>query len=741
APAVKAFHGIPPLRTGNQPDAQDSARVAWVTGLWDSQTLALRQRDRQIEENVRMLCGQQYCVFSPLAGRFIDALDLLPEQERRWRQRPTFNRLIYWYILTHSRLTENPPILGFLPGTGDRLSADLAEVMDPIFKSLWHDAEMPEVFDRLVAWLIPGGGAYAKSRLDLTVGDVREWREDAVLQLLDGEGSPVSGPDGVPVESMVRGVPFDRDGQPLARLVGDGSEYEVTGDPYVERDGSIRVDVVPMPNVRSEWSDRPFHERAWHIQQSFLTPAEVYDTYGLDVQPNVTGGQAAGIAEIRRLLHGSGFFGANSGLVDSQVSEAHGEFVRVLELWHKPSRFPGMEDNHGRTPGGRLLTICGNQVARDGARPFQLRSASPLRYFSFINVPGRPGGTTPQEAMNPVQRSYNRMYGMIMEHTALLTNPKALIDATSGIEEGQWSNAPGEALVVNKVPGIQPVEYVAPPSLGQDVYRLHGMLAQELTDMGHLEGAEGAAPTANASGELVEKLRFNSDRFLGATVRRFPVEFARMAYDWMAMVKVSWTREKVITWAGADQVTRTILVYPELFQQGSVNVIPDTDSMLPEGRESRQLRVRDLYDRGAFGPVGSPEALAAYVEQMRFPHLGRDLRPGGPHRTTAEVFLGKLVQGEKAAALPLYPWYNCQVHSMVLESFMAGPDFLRLSPEIQTELFIRWQMVSARAQEQQMMLQAQAQAAAALTQPAGKPAGGAPPSAAPGEPGPAARAA
>jgi hypothetical protein len=169
-----------PLRAQpNVPDENDGRRLQLVSGRWTPQDMLLAQRDKQIEENVRMLAGRQWEVFSPTLGRFVDVSMFMRDAERAFRQRPVINRLLLWFILTHARLTESPPVVSFQPSTADRADATLAEVMDPIFKTLWNEAGMLEVVDRLVAWLIPCGEVYWSSRVDFTRGAIQTFPQTA----------------------------------------------------------------------------------------------------------------------------------------------------------------------------------------------------------------------------------------------------------------------------------------------------------------------------------------------------------------------------------------------------------------------------------------------------------------------------------------------------------------------------------------------------------------------------------
>ena len=710
---TKAYSNTPPLRSKPfDADEHDSKRVEWVRGLWHSQDVPLRLRDRQIEENVRMLCGQQWCVWSDTLGRFLDASQLLSSAERRWRQRPVVNKLLDWYVLTHARLTENPPTITFLPRSGDRFDAELAEVSDIIFKAKWDNCGMLEVLDRMVAWLIPGGRAYIKTRIDPARGDLKVWRGPGVLSLLDADGAPVVHPvQGTPIEAMVEDAAYDADGTLLSRLNEDGT-YEDVGEAHAERTGDLAVDVISPLEVRSEWGENiPFHEKRWHIHRSFMSPEAVYDTWGVEVEPDTTFSDATGPGELQRLMMGSGFYGASNSNPASEMEGAQptGQgWVSVYEYWEKPGKFQGTQETES-SPGGRLTIIAGNTCVRDGVRIARFPYTSPIRCFDFVNLPGRPGGTSPQEAMNPVQRAFNRVTGQILQHTNLCTNPKALIDQASGIQEGQWTNEPDTAFVVTRIPGNPAIEYVVPPPLSDQVFEARAMLGQEIREMGRSEGAEGRAPTRDSSGELVKELRSNSDRPIASTARRAVLELGRWAEDVNALMPLIMDEETVISYAGEDNVTRSVTVFPELFKKGSVNVRPDIESMLPEGRGERQTKVRQLYLDGAFGQPGAPDAVRTYLERSRFPHMGREALPGGIHRITANHINGKLVRGITPDQIEYHPWYNHQVHLEVLVTFMSSPEWVRLDEEIKIAFQLHMQRVQMAAAEQ-MAQQAAAQA-------------------------------
>lgn len=655
--------------------------MAFVQRKWHSQDDLLRTRDRTIEKNIRMLCGQQWSIWSPVLGRYVDLTHYLSDDERRWRQRPVVDRLLGWFMLTHARLTENQPIITFQPSTLDRHDAELAEVADTLFKTAWRTAGMEGVHDALVSWLIPGGAAYLKSRIDTNGGELKSWRGDAVLSMDSPQG---------PIERPLSNVPYGPDGQP-AFVRGEDDQVEMDGDEprygpaFSAREGAIAADPLSCLEVRGQWgANIEWHRKRWHIHRSYMTPEEVLDRYGVECEPDIIGADAEGLQELNRILFGTGYFGAahNANGSEGMYEDPEG-YCEVLEYWEAPCRLEGMQETED-SPGGRLTAVTRTTCLRDGPRWARFPYTSPIRQFEFVKLPGRPHGSTPQERMNPVQQTYNRGWAQILEHRNRATNPILWYDKRSGIEKGDITNRPGLTVGANLSEGGKPpLGFVSPGQLSDDVYKIQALLKQELDDQGHIPGGEGRPPTADPSGELVAQLRFNSDRPSQPTARRMVAEYARMAEDWLAIMPLIYDEERVLHWTGDDQVTRAVTVYPDLFKDGKVNVIPDLESMMPESRSERQARVTAMWKEGAFGDPLSPPALRKYFELARFPHMGRTAGPGGIDAVTAQQENGKLVRGTPAAMIPVLEWYDHEVHLYLHYEFMKAPEYIALPLPVQ----------------------------------------------------------
>lgn len=675
------------------PDPRDDGRrLNLARNGWSFFDDLVRQQNRQIEENVRMVSGQHHSIYHPAFGRWLDVSEWMSAEERAYRARPVFNRLLPWYIITHARATENQPIVSFVPGP-DRTDAELANVLDIAMKSLWFEANMEDVHDRLMGWVMVAGRGHLFSRIDPQGGQMRKWEGEDMVPVVDAYDRPVPDNDGGQAMMPAQGVRFDAQGKPVSkfRMIAPGQgELIHSAEAHATPVGTIKCDVLSPMQVRGSWGPQPWHEKRRHYIRGYYSPEEVYDMFGVEVEPDVRGGSVSDVGELERLLFGTGFYGANSGLPELQAQSTNTDgYVEVTQMWEAPCGYGGLEKTN-ESAGGRWLVTSRTRVIRDGIRPAAFPYTSPLNTFEFVRIPGRPGGTTPLEALNPIQRAINDGHGRIQDHVNLSTNPKAIIDANAGLLAGKFTNKPGENYVLQRRPGVAAIEYVAPPPLGEDVYKRMMMMREEFNETGFMQGQQSPAAPGD-SGEKVKEVRFDTDRFLGPTMRRSAGEYGRTYENWLAMLPTIWDLETTISYAGDDNIAQTITVYPEMFKQGKVNVRADVESMLPEGRGEKQEKAYKFYAEGLFGLPGSPQALAKFWEVAHMPHLSRMAKVGGIDATTAEQENGRLLQGAPAQEIPVYEWYDDEIHLMVLEKYMKSPEFEKQDPTIKDQFVLHRQ--------------------------------------------------
>lgn len=690
------------MRQAPDDTAGDAARVQWLQELYESQTELFQTRDRMIEENCRMLAGDHWSVYHPGTGRYLDISEFLRDDEKRWRQRPVINYLLRWFMLTHARMTENAPIVSWNPGP-DKTDADLAEALTIAQKLVWRDANMDDVVFRQMAWLIAAGSVGLVSRIDPDGGQWVPETADVPVPILGPQGQ-VLGMSPGPMPN----VPLDAQYQPVVGVTLQGQQVPLPGrQPKMRRQGRIAVDVLTPLEYRGEWGPRAWYDKSWHAMDCLYSPEEIQQYWGVELDP-----QAKPPMDDRkqRVLYGTGQFGAMSARIGGVTSaKALRNLIPARQFWFRPrTNDPMLADAPGQ-PGGRYVVVAQNRILYDGPRPVAFPFTSPIHVWDFVYLPGRSGGTTPQEALNGPQRSMNKARAIIMENANLTGSPKFIIDNQSGIDVNTWTNAPGEGQSATMRAGVAPVTWLNPPQIGESVYATGSQTKADIDEIGNMDGASGKAPTQSASGELVKELRFNEDRYLGPTLRRAVPEFSRMFQTWRPMMALLWDRETVLSITGSDRVVQTLTVYPEMFDEGTVNADPDLDSMMPEGRGERRQRVEMMYDKGMFGPPGSPEAIAQYMERSRFPHDSRTLVPAHVDWQTAEQENGELVLGAPPQAIPVLPWYDHAVHIAAHERVMKTREFTKFDPQVQQAFAMhRDQHVQILTQQQERMARAAA---------------------------------
>lgn len=720
---------LPPLRQEPRTEepAIDGSLLARLQGEWSAQDPVMRQRDLMIEENVSFLSGRQWIQYNDIMGRYFDVSEWMTEDERRYRQRPVVNLLLPWFLITHARLTENAPILTFTPGP-DQKDAQLAEIQDVLCKLTWKQAGMTDVIDRLYSWMIPSGEVFWQSRIDLTKGELRPRVGRAPVQILAADGTPLPGPDGSGLMEM-DGVPLGEEWEPQAFIDADSGQLVPTAEPVYDREGQIVVDVLPAPCVRGQFGNGiPWHEKTWHQSVGFYTPEQVFDIWGVNVEPDVTGTLSES-ASLESLLFGHGHFtpGQNAFLSQGGAMEGKRNLVRVWQYWQKPSFREKYLRQTPTNPGGRHTVYTSTKVLVDGNRPVAFPYTSPIRKAEFVRIPGRPAGTSVQSSLNGPQRTYNKRRGQLGEHATLTANPKAIIDNAAGIEEGQWTNEPGTAMTVNRRPQVAPIEWMTPPPLGPAVNDDAAQSRDEIDTIGNLKGTGGEPLSPDESGEARKERRFDSDRYVGPTQRRMTEEMGRMYEDWAALLPLIYDEERVIRDAGEDNLFRSVLVMPHLFIEGKVHVTPDLESMMPESRGERQSRIYTLWKEGALGDPADPEVRQRFLEMSRFPHLSRVARFGTVDAQTADQENGALLVGEP---VPVLPFYDHAEHLRIHNKFRKTREYLKIDPMIRQAFDIHCQQHEMILAEQQMQAQMEAARQQAMMQ-GGAPGGGGGPGARP----------
>lgn len=676
-------------------DADDGQIVQLVVQeRWKAQDGLWWPTIRQVQDNVRMIEGRHWDVWMPSQQRFVDITSLLTEKDREFFQRPVFNYVGDWFVRTHGKLTEKPPVVSFLPATGDQKDADLAEVMDAIHKYLWFGAEMEERVSELVGMVLAASSGVVKSWWNPDLGLAREIRGPAFFPLFDEFGNAVVQADGQLAQGFVERAPYQLlpDGTPVPMIEPmPGGGYREIAGAAVQYEGGIDVEILSPLDVRTEIAKTPWHRRRWYVERRVLPVREIYERYGVRVTP---GGDDQSTA-LQIADQYTGFGGPMARHGSSAPTLTDNTHAVIYEMWEQPRE---------ECRRGRHTVVTDTLKLSDGPNPYG-PTFRPYHMAEFTRVPGRFSAKSPIETISPINRVSNRGWSQILEHRNKMTNPFYLVDRRQ--IQGKIKNSPGQMIDVDPtyLPNSPPLDVVQPPPLPQAVYHVQALLREELRYFGSLEqGSSGAAATRQPSGELVRELRANDDRYLAGPAASIVRCLGRVVQVWPDLVKFAlesgnWTEGRVIRISGEESAIRFRSIRSEMFE-GQVHVRPDIESLLPEGRQERQQRVDWWFMNELLTP-------AQYWELIQHPHLAAAARPGGVHRRMAEIENMRMARGHPTEILAAH---NDEIHIDSHEKFAASPEFQTL-PEMARALIL--QHIGAHNEQ----LAEKAEAAAAIMPP------------------------
>ncbi|KPK09588.1 MAG: hypothetical protein AMS20_00255 [Gemmatimonas sp. SG8_28] len=644
---------------------------------WERWEDANRAWWRQVEENVRMLSGAQYDYFIETLGESIDLSRWFLSPDERWRQSPVFNWLQHYYKLTLSKLTENLPMVTFMPATADYTDAVTARVMDPIWRYEWTQMAMPQKMFFLYGWVIAAARAVTKLRWDPDRGPLQEFRGPAIFEQLSQSG--------VMQERTISDAPWhkvgdnfepnilkDAEGNPI---VGPEGEPRF-GDPYTTRVGDLTLDVITPTSLIVPHGPEMFWEKPWYTHKYLVPVEDIERRFNVRLEPDEisTDDDLA-----LKLAYGSNYGMPDHAIYSHGLGSVQGEvlkgYVEVWEHWR-----PCIPSHHTQSR-GRLTLVCKERtVLYDDINPFWVdqqheNAIIPFDAFDSIPVPWRNEGAGDLEILNPIQRAFNRrMHGSLdsadfHEQPITFYNENALDD-----EQIAKLQIPGSYVAANFSVG-EPFKRFDAPGLPRGSIEMADRLQSWMQMLGSQPfGAEGMPVTPDASGELQREVRFDTDRVWGATVRYHSYVWANIAQKMAGILSACMDDQRLLSLSGQDQAPEFIMVQPEMFQ-GRVNVYPNPESQVLESRQERQNRVIALVGAQLIAPD-------AALRVLNYPDVNRAIKPGGggPAYAMAQQEHLELLVGQLS---PVLPEHDHMLHMAVHLEYMQTVAFRDLDPQAQ----------------------------------------------------------
>lgn len=365
-------------------------------------------------------------------------------------------------------------------------------------------------------------------------------------------------------------------GSPFEVLVADPSIAALGDQPEIMRVKMRDIEVMKAryPDVADFIKPTPGHEQAFHFERR--------------------------IAGLTARAEGMSFAeGDESGSADDGSASNK---VLVKELFTRPGGT--------KFPEGRYVVLVGHVLARNDPKvPWFGDMDNPYPVEEFVDVPsvGQFYSSTITEQLIGPQRQYNFIRNKIDQQLRLMMHPKVFVPKQAMLPKNAFHSGAGEKIEYNWIPGLPAPFAWTPPNVAADAWKMIETLKGEIEDISQIfpsvEGAVGGAE----SGFQTNLLQEASDSTHAPDARSHEMSIEGAAWKIRRLMKLGYDVPRLLTVAGRHRQAEVIEFSSEQIDENA-DIVVQTGSGLPSLKAARQQVLLEWYDKGIFGPPGSPEA-------------------------------------------------------------------------------------------------------------------------------------
>ncbi|MGH2569087.1 MAG: hypothetical protein ACRDGA_12180, partial [Bacteroidota bacterium] len=399
-----------------------------------------------------------------------------------------------------AKLTKHLPVPEARPVTDEPDDRDAAKVATKILAHEWDRLRMQTKMPELYSWVVPVGYAF----LQIT------WDADDGTQ-----------------------IGRDKDGNSISS-------------------GEINVDIASSFELIYDSGAKTIEDARWCIRTSALTPREVYERYGIEVESE----------EIHRTL-GDELLGLDNVFNDT-AKPVHR--VAVRQLWIRPKAMRSVPD-------GIVVTWAGQKVI--ALKPFPYKHGKlPFVQINYQSPQGSSYGRTPVPQLIPLQMDYNdaksRMATIRRMLAPKLTAPEGSVDfdaLTSRVEGVPYKEAFGGK-----------PEWLMPDGrwMSQFTEAMDRAEREMKERMGLTEANTGQLPGTSAAATAIQQAELASEP---QTIPQLELIKAIEAVGWniLQLVRQYWREKRVIrTWSKAGTLEIRRFSRADLTKQTDVKVTQES---------------------------------------------------------------------------------------------------------------------------------------------------------------------
>lgn len=631
----------------------------------------LSQRRKQLQDlrssdsrewalNRAFLVGNQWAYYNKVNAQ-VETLPVEDGDKPRYLVRLVSNQILPGVMAYIAMLTKTKPQIYATPDSSSHADRKAAEMGERLYEYWWHEFNMTTKLQQALIHTTLSKG-YWKITWDKNAGKPMRFT------INPEDGQPI-------VNDRLRELFV----QELQQSGIDPSMFEkrvALGDICVEVMKGEDVWLSPGANTPDE--------ATYAICRHVMTPEQIKEAYGKDVEPDTTPNDDEAILSFGQI----------------RIEKKQSNMMKNVYVgYFLPSK---------TQPKGRQVVWIDkpNEILKDG--PWEY----PFNELPLVQFPGQGDDDRPLVSdARPIQKELNRTLSQIVMHKNLTIKPQLL--APNNSLSQKLTGEPGAVIGYNPIGGQKP-EWRDMPSLPPTVFEILRDIQVRLDRLFNLQAvSRGDVPPNVEAGVAIDLLQEAAVDQVAPLIQRIEMALARAGMMMAKMAQVYYIEPRLLKIKGAAG-SNQVYHFLNADLQGGFTFHAEAGSGLPRTRAGRIARIEKLIGMGIMTPNqaakeldladmrsvthamavdedhatrehdkilhGVPTNPQAFQEWVQMIQMGQNPETGtvihAPEEAQALLM--------KAKVLPT-PYENLAVHKEAHEQFMKTTEFETLPLEVQAQ--------------------------------------------------------
>ena len=581
--------------------------------------------------NILFIIGDQLCYINDRTGNIARKKI---EDDPEYVVRVINNRIMPIYRTMVAKMTKSQPIPICTANSKEDKDVQASRACTKLMQNHWLTLELDEGIQEIVGWLVSCGNAFTKQFYNPSKGESISL-DDEIIENVKQSIANQNGEDGL---DEILGIVSNK-------TIPIGDTDLVVRSPFC---------VYPEPGKTKIKNMRIFGD------SEFLSPEEVLDKYGIEVDPNFKSSD-------------SYIFGASIGsIIDSgglDFEDTRANMVEVREIYILPTK---------KFKNGITYKWVENKLI---GKVEEECKEIPLTHFGFIEVPGKFWHEALITDLIPMQRRWNELLSKVEMHNDLYNDPPIIIDPNI-IDIDEWIAKPGLILekklsgIDNGDPWVMPV-----PTLDQAIFQEINILDKQFEIVPVLNKVSFGKDTPNArSGLAINYLQEKDDDVIRPLISKLESSFTKVFKRDFKLCQKNYKEDRGFAIVGENNKVEWV-DFMKANLTSNVDVYIEPGSAMPRSIAAQQAMILELMDRGFF--VDPKTGVMDYARISRYMEFGgveemyEDISVDIDH---ARRCIESIKNGQEVS---VQSWFNFEVHLDQINNFRKTTTYEDLDPEIQ----------------------------------------------------------